>query len=52
MRIAAFPEQCYLEDQALDLEALSNSSSGSDYAPLPVMTTTINSISGQIALAA
>jgi len=48
-----FPEQCYLEDQALDLEALSNSSSGSDYAPLPVMTTTtINSISGQIALAA
>ncbi|MGD2178555.1 MAG: ISKra4 family transposase [Anaerolineae bacterium] len=46
-----FPEQCYLEDQALDLESLSNSPPGSDYEPLPVMAT-VNSISCQIPLAA
>jgi len=46
-----FPEQSYLEDQALDLKALSNSPICSDYETLPVMTAA-NSIGCQIPLAA
>jgi len=46
-----FPEQVYLEDQILDLEALSNSPACSDYETLPVIAT-VNSIDCQIPLAA